>query len=432
MNSPIEVLAKHTSDFVDKTTANNLITADLESKSVQLTAIVQQVKEQFRSHIGRFKMSETLLSDLKNKKTITQSPILREAWNALTNSTNLHMTNEEIVPRLTRAGRAVQLEYPIKTFEPGHLKSHSSQMVPFDTDQGRYESSLPPTIMLTRKDKTDYIYQTDLQQCHVQDEVYTCPEHILNKPLNNDCFLAHVSNIMDDIETHCNLKKSKPMHTVIQLLDDLLYFDLPQGIKMSQHCSTIKDLPVEGQGLIQIPPGCTIRHKLQKFINKHSTKIHRTQSILRIMRDVLTHAQHIDSMWNRAKTSMGVAALSTLLATILSLCFTQCSTVLTLLGCRKLRKQRKKSRGMSTAPATYATIPPKPDLKPLPPTPIPDSRLFNNAIELRNEQEIPMETLSTSQPVLSSPSSIRRLPTPPTPPPKPESPAVYRNMLAMY
>ena len=118
--------------------------------------------------------------------------------------------------------------------------------------------------MLTRKDKTDYIYQTDLQQCHIHDEVYTCPEHILNKPLNNDCFLAHVSNIMDDIETHCNLKKSKPMHTVIQLLDDLLYFDLPQGIKMSQHCSTIKDLPVEGQGLIQIPPGCTIRHKLQK------------------------------------------------------------------------------------------------------------------------------------------------------------------------
>jgi hypothetical protein len=47
-------------------------------------------------------------------------------------------------------------------------------------------------------------------------------------------------------------------------LDDLLYFDLPHGIKMSQHCSTIKDLPVEGQGLIQIPPGCTIRHKLQK------------------------------------------------------------------------------------------------------------------------------------------------------------------------
>jgi hypothetical protein len=150
------------------------------------------------------------------------------------------------------------------------------------------------------------------------------------------------------------------------------------------------------------------------------------------MRDVLTHAQHIDSMWNRAKTSMGVAALSTLLATILSLCFTQCSTVLTLLGCRRLRKQRKKSRGMPATPATYATISPKPDPKPLPPTPIPDSRLFNNAIELRNEQEIPMETLSTSQPVLSSPSSVRRLPTPPTPPPKPESPAVYRNMLAMY
>jgi hypothetical protein len=137
-------------------------------------------------------------------------------------------------------------------------------------------------------------------------------------------------------------------------------------------------------------------------------------------------------MWNRAKTSMGVAALSTLLATILSLCFTQCSTTLTLLGCRRLRKQRKRSKGVSTETTTYATIPPKPEPKPLPPTPIPDNRLFSNAMELRTEQEIPMDSLSTSPPVLSSPSSIRRLPTPPTPPPKPESPAVYRNMLAMY
>jgi hypothetical protein len=281
--------------------------------------------------------------------------------------------------------------------------------------------------MLTRKDKTDYIYQADLQQCKLKDEVYTCPEHILNKPLNNDCFLAHVSNLMDDIETHCTLKKSKPIHTVIQLLDDLLYFDLPTKVKLSQHCSTIKELTVEGQGLIHIPPGCTIRHRLQKFVNKHSNTIRRAQNILKITSQVLTHAQNLDSLWNRAKSGMGVVALSTLIATLMSLLFTQCSTLLTFLGCRKIRKARKKARSSNSG--TYISVARSP--KPFLPSPTPDLDL-QNALESREERNLELETFSPSSHFLASPTMSRKRDTPPPPPPRPESPAMYRNMLALY
>jgi hypothetical protein len=66
-----------------------------------------------------------------------------------------------------------------------------------------------------------------------------------------------------------------------------------------------------------------------------------TQQVLHIAEEVLSHPEYIESLWNRAKDSIGSVAFATIMATILSILFTQCSNICACLGFWKIKKERK-------------------------------------------------------------------------------------------
>ena len=127
----------------------------------------------------------------------------------------------------------------------------------------------------------------------------------------------------------------------MQLQEGILYYDLPKDSRITRQCETITELPLTGNGIITIPSGCAIIHKMKNFINRLSKRTIQTQQVLHIAEEVLSHPEYIDSLWNRAKDSIGTVAFATTMATVLSILFTQCSNICACLGLWKIKKERK-------------------------------------------------------------------------------------------
>ena len=143
-------------------------------------------------------------------------------------------------------------------------------------------------MLLKSNTEHHHIYSSDLAQCDELEQVYTCPKEILDRPLDNVCFQAHLANNIDAIQLACVLKKSQAMNTVIPLQGGILYFDLPEDSKITRHCESFMELPLEGKGIITIPSGCAITHKMKTFVNTLKRKAVQTQQILLIPEEELT------------------------------------------------------------------------------------------------------------------------------------------------
>ena len=122
-------------------------------------------------------------------------------------------------------------------------------------------------MLLCSNTSLHHVYVSDLQQCQKKDTVYTCPLELLDWPEDNFCFCAHRANSIEAIQKACDLKKSQDMNSIIELQDGILYYDLPEESKVMRHCATITQLPLEGNGLVTLPPGCSLQYKMKSFTN---------------------------------------------------------------------------------------------------------------------------------------------------------------------
>jgi hypothetical protein len=280
------------------------------------------------------------------------------------------MKHERIIPFIAQENRDVVMQYPVEVIDPEDYETFVSQMVPFETDQGNYLSSLPPILLIRSQSSHYHVFASDLQQCQEEESQYTCPKSILNNPAHNICFQAHLANNMDAIQAACDLTKAHDLNTMIELDNGLLYYDLPEDAKVARQCQTIEEIAVEGNGLMTIPSGCSIIYKMKSFLNRMSRKAIQTQEILQIAEELLTHPEYANSIWNRAKKSLGTAALSVILAIVCSLIVTQFSSICAFLGILKVRKTKKLRRvrqsdlrSSEAYPARFTEIPPAPAIE---------------------------------------------------------------------
>jgi hypothetical protein len=311
-----------------------------------LATVASNTKSLLADKQDKLKASKTLLQDIQNKKSVSQSTLLKHAFQDLISQIPkaknlLDKGHESIIPRLSFDNKQVLMEYPIDIIDPNSFDTFVSQMVPFETDQGNWISHLPSIFMIQSDSTLHYVYASDLRQCHQDSDWLTCPKAIINRPNDNICFRAHIANNIDAIQSACDLQPSTNLNTMIELQKGIIYYDLPQHASAERHCATLTNIPLQGNGLITIPYTCSLNYKLKSFFNDADKVSVQAQQILQILPETLTHPEYVDSLWNRSKDSIGIASLATIISITFSLLITQCANILTHFGVWKTRQLRK-------------------------------------------------------------------------------------------
>ena len=91
--------------------------------------------------MDRLEISQTLLSDLDSKKSVSQSTLLMAAWKKIAKlAKHTDMKNERIIPFIAQDEKDIVMQYTVEVIDPEDYETFVSQMVPFVMDEGSYLS----------------------------------------------------------------------------------------------------------------------------------------------------------------------------------------------------------------------------------------------------------------------------------------------------
>jgi hypothetical protein len=180
------------------------------------------------------------------------------------------------------------------------------------------------------------------------------------------------------IERHCTLTRTPSKNRILRLDDATVYYNFPTSENIIQTCQTPTIIKLQGQGIFEIPTGCSIATRLETFVNLSPPSVYRHQLNRIIPPLTLTDPEHANTFWNNARDEIGIVALSSIASTILSLILTQCITALSIAGAHKLRQHRKQLKKSKTENKEEQEEPiqeeTEPEIHPVPtpmPTPLP-------------------------------------------------------------
>jgi hypothetical protein len=304
--------------------------------TASLSLVASNVQSSLTHKLLKIKANKQFLRDLYHKKSIAQSTSLRMTFMAAVPRNQIarllsQPSIDSITPRTSISNGLLQIEYPIDLLESHTFDLSISRIVPFHTDDGTKISQLPSIAKIQSGQSHHFLLMSDFVHCQRAQNLLICPRHILDTPLTNPCFQAHIQDDFLAIQMSCSLSSALNPTSLFQLDNGLAYFNLPPGSVVETWCDTPSEISLHGTGLITIPWGCSLTHGLTVILNLNTINSVNTQHILYIASESLISTKS----W-RSYVDLKLTSLTTLVSLLCSLLVTQCTNICLYLGfCRK-------------------------------------------------------------------------------------------------
>jgi len=304
--------------------------------TASLSLVASNVQSSLTHKLLKIQANKQILRDLYHKKSIAQSTSLRMTFMAAVPRNQIarllsQPSIDSITPRTSISNGLLQIEYPIDLLESHTFDLSISRIVPFHTDDGTKISQLPSIAKIQSGQSHHFLLMSDFVHCQRAQNLLICPRHILDTPLTNPCFQAHIQNDFLEIHMSCSLSPALNPTSLFQLDNGLAFFNLPPGSVVETWCDTPSEISLHGTGLITIPWGCSLTHGLTVILNLNTINSVNTQHILYIASESLISTKS----W-RSYVDLKLTSLTTLVSLFCSLLVTQCTNICLYLGfCRK-------------------------------------------------------------------------------------------------
>lgn len=186
-------------------------------------------------------------------------------------------------------------------------------LIPVPTPyKDKYVYIQPSSKFLVTNLQRTLIYQMDdMDQCNTVTDYYFCRQNhpIFTIGSNHSLCELELLNHAREISSKCDVRTTEPKVVWIQLrYTNQWIFVLDQKYTLNLICNnTVSSLELEGDGIMHLEPGCTIKHNFMIITSQDLFKSHQTESSFTPLTNL---SQQIDSWLDQKVLSMPIANIS--------------------------------------------------------------------------------------------------------------------------